>query len=288
MKYKFIETHRVQYPISLMCRVLNVARSGYYEWRKQPLSAQKMADLLLLMHIRDIFAESRNTYGSCRIQAVLAQQGLRCSRKRVARLMRADNLTPKTARPFKVVTTDSHHQLPVAPNHLNQDFTADGPNQKWTTDITYIPTIEGWLYLAVVLDLYSRRIVGWAMRDSLHRQLVIEALQMALMARQPAPGLLHHSDRGSQYASDDYQALLTKAEMVGSMSGKGNCYDNAPTESFFGTLKTELVFHRQYTTRAQAKLDIFEYIEVFYNRLRHHSALDFNSPINFEALSLIP
>ena len=287
MKYKFIETHRDHYPISLMCRVLIVARRGYYEWRKQPLSAQKMADLLLLMHIRDIFAESRHTYGSCRIQAVLAQQGLRCSRKRVARLMQADNLTPKTGRPFKVVTTDSNHKLPVAPNRLNQQFRAEQSDQTWLTDITYVLTAEGWLYLAVVLDLYSRRIVGWAMSDSLHRQLVIEALQMALTTRQPAPGLLHHSDRGSQYASDDYQALLTKAEIIGSMSRKGNCYDNAPVESFFGTLKTELVFHRQYETWAEARLDIFEYIEVFYNRLRHHSALGFKSPANFEALSFM-
>lgn len=156
-----------------------------------------------------------------------------------------------------------------------------------TIDITYVPTAEGWLYLAVVLDLYSRRIVGWAMSESLQRQLVIEALQMALTTRQPAPGLLHHSDRGSQYASDDYQALLTKAEMVGSMSRKGNCYDNAPIESFFGTLKTELVFHRQYESWAQARLDIFEYIEIFYNRVRRHSALGFKSPVNFEALSLM-
>jgi len=287
MKYRFIENHRHQYPINLMCRVLAVARSGYYEWRKQPLSAQKMADLLLLMHIRDIFAESRNTYGSCRIQAVLAEQGLRCSRKRVARLMQADNLKPKTVRPFKVVTTDSKHNLPVAPNRLNQQFRAEQSDKIWLTDITYVFTAEGWLYLAVVLDLYSRRIVGWAMSESLHRQLVIDALQMALTTRQPAPGLLHHSDRGSQYASDDYQALLTKAEMIGSMSRKGNCYDNAPVESFFGTLKTELVFHRQYATWAEARLDIFEYIEIFYNRVRRHSALGFKSPVNFEALSLM-
>ena len=287
MKYRFIENHRDQYPINLMCRVLAVARSGYYEWRKQPLSAQKMADLLLLMHIRDIFAESRNTYGSCRVQAVLAEQGLRGSRKRVARLMQADNLKPKTVRPFKVVTTDSKHNLPVAPNRLNQQFRAEQFDKTWVTDITYVPTAEGWLYLAVVLDLYSRRIVGWAMSESLHRQLVIDALQMALTTRQPAPGLLHHSDRGSQYASDDYQALLTKAEMIGSMSRKGNCDDNAPVESFFGTLKTELVFHRQYATWAEARLDIFEYIEIFYNRIRRHSALGFKSPVNFEPLSLM-
>jgi len=286
VKYQFIEDHRAQYPVTLMCRVLEVVRSGYYQWRTQPLSTRKMADLLLLMHIQDIFTESRETYGSYRIQAELAEQGLRCSRKRVARLMRQSNLTPKTVRLFRVITTDSNHNLPVAPNRLNQEFTADRPDQIWLTDITYVPTAEGWLYLAVVLDLYSRRIVGWAMGDSLHRQLVIEALQMALTARQPPPGLLHHSDRGSQYASDDYQALLTQAGMVGSMSRRGNCYDNAPVESFFATLKTELVFHQQYAIRAEARLDIFEYIEVFYNRFRRHSALGYKSPVKFEALPL--
>jgi putative transposase len=263
VRYQFIEKHRDEYPITLMCRILEVVRSGYYEWRKQPLSMRKMADLLLLMHIKDIFAESRETYGSYRIYIELTEQGIRCGRKRIARLMQACDLEPKTVRPFKVVTTDSNHNLPIAPNRLNQQFSADRPDQIWLTDITYVRTAEGWLYLAVVLDLYSRRIVGWAMRDSLHRQLVIEAFQMALTTRQPPPGLLHHSDRGSQYASNDYQALLTKNRMVASMSRKGNCYDNAPVESFFGTLKTELVFHQQYATRAEARLDIFEYIEVF-------------------------
>lgn len=286
MKYQFIEEHRDEYPVRLMCQVLEVARSGYYQWRKQPLSKRKMADLLLLMHIKDIFEQSRETYGSYRIQAELTEQGIRCSRKGVARLMREYDLKPKTARPFKVVTTDVNHNLPVAPNRLNQLFEADRPDQIWLSDITFIPTAEGWLYLAVVLDLYSRRIVGWAMSDSLHRQLVIDALQMAITTRQPPPDLLHHSDRGSQYASDDYQALLTQARMVGSMSRKGNCYDNAPVESFFGTLKTELVFHQQYATRAEARLDIFEYIEVFYNRFRRHSALGYKSPANYEALPL--
>ena len=286
MKYQFIEAHHAEYPVTLMCRVLAVVRSGYYQWRKQPLSTRKMADLVLLMHIKDIFEQSRETYGSYRIQAELADEGLRCGRKRVARLMREYNLEPKTVRPFRAVTTDSNHQLPVAPNRLNQEFTADRPDQSWLTDITYVPTAEGWLYLAVVLDLYSRRIVGWAMSDSLHRQLVIDALQMAIMARQPPPGLLHHSDRGSQYASDDYQALLTQASMVSSMSRKGNCYDNAPVESFFGTLKTELVFHQQYATRAEARLDIFEYIELFYNRFRRHSALGYKSPVKYEAFPL--
>jgi transposase InsO family protein len=287
VKYQFIEDHRDQYPVTLMCQLLDVARSGYYKWREQPLSARKMADLLLLRHIQDIFTESRETYGSYRIHAELAEQGLRCSRKRVARLMQTYDLEPKTGRPFKVVTTDSNHNLPVAPNRLNQQFSADRPDQIWLTDITYVPTAEGWLYLAVVLDLYSRRIVGWAMSDSLHRQLVIDALQMAITTRQPSPGLVHHSDRGSQYASDDYQALLTKNRMVGSMSRKGNCYDNAPVESFFGTLKTEWVFHQHYATRAEARLDIFEYIEIFYNRFRRHSALGYKSPVKFEALPLV-
>ena len=286
MKYHFIEDHRDQYPVTLMCRIFEVARSGYYAWRKQPLSARKMADLLLLMHIKDIFTESRDTYGSYRLCIELAEQGICCGRKRVARLMREYDLEPKTVRPFRVITTDSNHHLPVAPNRLNQQFTADQADQIWLTDITYVSTAQGWLYLAVVLDLYSRRIVGWAMSDSLHRQLVIDALQMALTTRQPPPGLLHHSDRGSQYASDDYQLLLTQAQMVGSMSRKGNCYDNAPVESFFGTLKTELVFHQQYATRAEARLDIFEYIEVFYNRFRRHSALGYKSPVNYEALPL--
>lgn len=284
MRYQFIEDQRAEYPVTLLCRVMQVARSGYYAWRKRPLSPRKVADMVLLQHIQDIFEEGRQTYGSERIQAILAEQGLRCGRERVARLMREADLRPKTGRRFKPVTTDSNHNRPVAPNRLNQDFTAAGPDQKWVTDITYVPTAEGWLYLAVVLDLYSRRIVGWAMSPSLHRQLVIDAVQMALGARNPAPGLLHHSDRGSQYASAEYQAILTEADMISSMSRKGHCYDNAPVESFFGTLKTELIFHRQYASRAEARADIFEYIEVFYNRIRRHSALDYKSPASYEAI----
>jgi len=286
MRYQFIEEHGNDYPVTLLCRVMQVARSGYYAWRNKPLSLRKVADMVLLQHIVDIFEAGRQTYGSTRIQGILVDQGISCGRERVARLMQAASLKPKTRRPFRVMTTDSKHQLPVAANQLDQDFTADGPDQKWTTDITYVATTEGWLYLAVVLDLYARRIVGWAMSDSLQRQLVIDALQMAIIARRPAPGLLHHSDRGSQYASYDYQALLTRAQMVSSMSRKGNCYDNAAVESFFGTLKTELVYQRQYATRAEARADIFEYIEVFYNRVRCHSALGYKSPVRFEALSL--
>ena len=289
MRYQFIEEHRADYPVTLLCRVMQVVRSGYYAWRNEPLSLRKVADLVLLQHIEDIFEEGRQTYGSARIQGILADQGICCGRERVARLMQVAGLKPKPRRPFRVITTDSRHQLPVAPNQLDQDFTADGPDQKWATDITYVATAEGWLYLAVVLDLYSRRIVGWAMSDSLQRQLVIDALKMAIAARKPAPGLLHHSDRGSQYASHDYQALLTRAKMVSTVPvrRKGNCYDNAMAESFFGTLKTELVYHRQYATHAEARADIFEYIEVFYNRIRCHSALGYKSPVRFEALPLV-
>ena len=287
MKYQFIADHNQVYPVTLMCRVLRVVRSGYYRWRKTPLGKRKMADLILSMHIKDIFEQSRDTYGSYRIHAELIDEGIRCGRKRVARLIRESDLEPKATRRFKVMTTDSNHKLPVAPNLLNRNFTTEGTDQVWLTDITYVPTAEGWLYLAAVMDLYSRRIVGWAMSDSLHRQVVIDALQMALTIRQPPPGLMHHSDRGSQYASADYQALLTQFQMIGSMSRKGNCYDNAPMESFFGTFKTELTFHCDYATRNEARLDIFEYIEVFYNRYRRHSALGYKSPAKYETLSLV-
>jgi transposase InsO family protein len=287
VKYQFISTHREEFEITVMCRVLAVSRSGYYAWLKRPTSPRKMADQRLSQQIKEIHQQSRQTYGSPRIQAELAENGISCSPKRVARLMRQAALVAKQSRKFKVTTTDSVHNYPVAPNLLEQDFGASRPNEKWLSDITYIPTAEGWLYLAAVLDLYSRRIVGWAMSDSLERHLPINALKMAIQARQPAPGLLHHSDRGSQYASDDYQALLTQYQMRCSMSRTGNCYDNAPMESFFGTLKTELIHHCHYLTKTEAKTSIFEYIELFYNRFRRHSALGFLSPLIYENLSLI-
>lgn len=286
MKYQFISKHRDEFEISVMCRVLGVSRSGYYAWLKCPVSPRKMADQLLLAQIQQSYQQSRQTYGSPRVHAELVEQGFRCGRNRVARLMRLHSLSARQKRRFRVQTTDSDHNLPVAPNLLAQEFEAQQPDQKWLADITYIPTAEGWLYLAVVLDLYSRRIVGWAMNDSLERQLVITALQMALLERRPPPGLLHHSDRGSQYASDDYQALLAQHHLRGSMSRAGNCYDNAPMESFFGTLKMELIHRRHYPTRAEARTDIFEFIEVFYNRFRRHSALGYLSPVNYEQLPL--
>lgn len=286
MKYQFIADHRQEIEITAMCRVLKVSRSGYYAWRERPVSEREMANQKLTEQIEEIHQESRQTYGSPRIYAELVDQGVKCGHNRVARLMRQAELRAKQKRKFKVTTTDSAHNYPVAPNLLDQDFQAGRPNEKWVADITYIATAEGWLYLAAVMDLYSRRIVGWAMGDTLERWLPLAALHMALETRQPSPGLLHHSDRGSQYASDDYQAVLTKYQMQGSMSRTGNCYDNAPIESFFGTLKTELVHHRHYVTRAEAKTDIFEYIEVFYNRFRRHSALDNLCPAVFENLPM--
>ena len=282
MKYQFITTHRQEFEITVMCRVLQVSRSGYYAWRRRPVSGREMANQKLTQQIEEIHQQSRQTYGSPRIQAELADQGVKCGPNRVARLMQEAELQAKQSRQFKVTTTDSAHNYPVAPNLLARNFQANRANEKWLADITYIPTAEGWLYLAAVMDLYSRRIVGWAMGESLERGLPLAALQMALDTRQPLPGLLHHSDRGSQYASDDYQAVLTKSQMQVSMSRTGNCYDNAPMESFFGTLKTELVYHCHYATRAEAKTAIFEYIELFYNRFRRHSALGYQSPVVFE------
>ena len=233
--------------------------------------------------IKAIHRESRRTYGSPRVHAELHERGVRCGENRVARLMRENGIRAKQQRAFKA-TTNSDHSLPVAPNRLGRQFEADAPNEKWTCDITYVSTREGWLYLAVVLDLFSRRVVGYAMRAGLSRELAMGALQMALMRRTlSSPGPLCHSDRGSQYASDDYQALLDQAGITCSMSRRGDCYDNAVTESFFGTLEVELVGHRDYQNRPEAKTDIFDYIETFYNRKRRHSALGYLSPAEYEA-----
>jgi len=282
MKYEFIEAHRDEFAITVMCRVLRLSWSSYYAWRKRPLSARKMANEKLKEQIKEIYQQSRQTYGGPRIHAELSGNGVKCGHNRVARLMRQAQLWAKRKGKFNVTTTDSNHDYPIAPNLLRQDFQASQPNEKWVSDITYISTTEGWLYLAAVMDLYSRRIVGWTMGDTLERRLALAALQMAIDTRQPPPGLLHHSDRGSQYASQDYQALLTKHQMQVSMSRTGNCYDNAPIESSFATLKTELVHHRHYATRTEAKTDIFEFIEVFYNRSRRHSYLGYQSPVAFE------
>ena len=266
-----------------MCAVLQVSRSGYYAWLKRPKSNRSTQNEQLMKQIKDIHQQSRGTYGSPRIHDELKDQGVVCSENRVARLMRQHGIAGQKKKKF-VRTTDSNHSLPIAPNRLNQCFEADRPDAVWTADITYIWTGQGWLYLAVVLDLFSRRVVGWSMAPSLERTLVIDALKTAIAARNPGKGLIHHSDRGSQYASDDYQKLLRKNKMVASMSRRGNCYDNAPTESWFATLKRELVYRTNYATHAEARQNIFEYIEVWYNRQRKHSAIGYNSPVAYEEL----
>ena len=278
----FIEEHRQEFDIRIMCRLLAVSRSGYYAWRERQPSAREMAGAELLLEIEKIFAASGQTYGSPRIHIELREQGIRCGRKRVERLMGENGLKVPRKRKKRVVTTDSDHDFPVAPNLLDRNFTAEKPNEKWVTDISYIRTDSGWLYLAVVMDLFSRCIVGWAMRPDLSQALVLSALRMAIANRQPSAGLLHHSDRGSQYCAHAYRQLQAEHKMVTSMSGKGNCYDNAAMESFFATLKSELVDRRHYRNQAEARRDIFAYIEGFYNRRRRHSTLAYASPIAFE------
>jgi transposase InsO family protein len=279
-KYQFIATHASEYPVTLLCRVLGLARSGYYIWRQGSLSARQQRDQQLTGQIQTIFSDSRRTYGSPRVHAELKAQGVRTARKRVARLMRQAQLCAR-ARRRSVRTTDSRHTEPIAPNLLSRRFEAEAPNQVWVADITYLPTREGWLYLAVVLDLFARRVVGWSMQPTLERGLVLAALTHALERRQPQPDLLHHSDRGSQYASSEYQALLVQTQMRSSMSRKGNCWDNAAMESFFATLKAELPVS-VFESHAAARSAVFDYIERFYNRVRLHSTLGDCSPVAYE------
>jgi len=281
MRYQFVREHSGQFPVQRMCRLLEVSPSAYYAWRGRPESQRVREDRRLLMEIRAIHSAKREVYGSPRIHAELKAQGLRLGEKRVARLMCENGIRAKQKRKFKV-TTDSKHSHPVALNLLARDFEATAPNQKWAADITYIPTTEGWLYLAAIMDLYSRMIVGWSMSSRMTRRPVLDALDMAVGRRRPGPGLLHHSDRGSQYACGDYRKALSAHGMMCSMSRKGDCWDNAPMESFFHTLKTELVNHQRYRTRWEAKADIFEYIEIFYNRNRRHSALGYQTPAEYE------
>lgn len=264
-----------------MCDVLEVSRSGFYAWLCRPESARSRETAHLTEVIRAVHAESRGTYGSPRVHAELGTRGESCGKNRVARIMRSNELRSKRQRRFRK-TTASKHALPVADNLLDQDFTAAGPNEVWVADITYIPTGEGWLYLATEIDLFSRRLVGYSMSASLETSLVVDALEMAVGRRNPARGLVHHSDRGSQYASGEFQKLLDKYGIECSMSGKGNCYDNAPAESFFGTLKNELVHHERFATRAEARTAIFDFIESFYNRQRLHSSLNYQSPVAYE------
>ena len=281
MRYRCIDRRRHQYPVRMMCRVLKVSRSGYYAWRVRPESERARTDRELTRVIRRLHADSKGLYGSPKMVAELRATGYPVGRRKVARLMRLAGLRGCPQRRFKV-TTQADPRHPVAANLLQQDFTAAAPNQHWASDITYISTRQGWLYLAVVMDLYSRRIVGWSMSKRINRHLVIDALRMAISARRPERVLIHHSDRGSQYTSDDFREELEKHGIQCSMSARGNCYDNAVVESFFGLLKRECVNRVRYRTRDEARADVFEYIECFYNRKRRHSYLGNISPAVFE------
>jgi putative transposase len=285
MRFAFILAEKATYPVVLLCRVLQVSASGFYAWCCRKPSQRAREDIALKAHIRASFEAGRKKYGSTRVYRDLhSQHGI--GRGRVARLMREDGLSVRRKRRF-VCTTDSKHSHAVAPNLLARDFTASAPNRVWVTDITYIWTREGWLYLAAILDLFSRRVVGWALDASIDRHLALDALAMAVKARRPAPGLIHHSDRGVQYASLDYQAALKGMQAVCSMSRKGDCWDNAVAESFFSTLKNELVHDVEFATRNQARAAIIEYIEAFYNRQRIHSSIGFVSPVHYETVAIL-
>jgi transposase InsO family protein len=285
MRFRQIEDQRGIWPVRIMCDALSVSASGYYAWRSRPESARKIANRGLLDDIQRVHAHHCERYGAPRIHAELRAEGQIISRKRIERVMRRHGIRARAPRRYRVCTTDSKHSLPVAANLLDQNFVAERPNQVWLADITYIPTGEGWLYLAVILDLFTRKVVGWAMRDHMRAELTIAALTMAIQRRRPEPGLTHHSDRGSQYAAGDYRDILRAAAVTQSMSRKANCWDNAPMESLFGTLKTELVHQREYPDRDAARRDLFAYIEGYYNRQRIHSAIGYITPEQAEAIS---
>ena len=283
MRYVWIDEHRDEYDVARMCRQLEVSRTGFYEWLKRPASARVRADSLLDVHVAAIHAQRKRRYGRPRILLDLQQQGVPASHERVRKSLRRQQLRPVYRRPYRV-TTDSDHAKPIAPNVLERRFSGWKPNQAWVGDITYIDTNQGWLYLACVMDLASRRIVGWSMSDRMKTDLVLQALQSACWTRKPPPGLIMHTDRGSQYASDRHRQLLKDFRMTPSMSRLGNCWDNAAMESFFKTLKVERVYQTRYATRDQARLDIVDWIEGFYNRQRRHSAINYQTPGAAEAL----
>jgi len=280
MKYRQISESESRFPISKLCDVLGVSRSGYYAWKYRPESLRSTEDKQLLMEIREIHRQSEETYGSPRVHAELQDMGVRCGQNRVARIMQENKVVSIHRKKYQV-TTNSNHKLTVAENLLDRDFVATDVNQKWVGDITYIPTRQGWLYLAVVMDLFSRQIVGWSMQETLSKDIALDALQMALDRRGVSPELFH-SDRGIQYASGSYQQKLESEGIVCSMSRKANCWDNAVSESFFHSLKVERVHRRRYANRAHARVDIFDYIERFYNRFRRHSSIGYKSPAAFE------
>jgi putative transposase len=282
LRFAFIQNHRQEFPVKIMCDVLEVSRSGYYAWLNRVPSAQALHREELTEQIIAIHKQSRACYGSPRIYQELKGRGVACSENTIAKLMKKRGIRSKRQRRFVVRTTNSNHAHPVFENRLARQFQQTLPNQAWAADITYIPTSEGWLYLAAVIDLCSRKVIGWATADHLQAELVCKALEMALGQRDITEELLHHSDRGVQYACDAYQQLLAQHNIACSMSRTGNCYDNAVMESFFSTLKCELVHHEDYPTRSAARQSLFEYIEVFYNRQRRHSTLNYKNPTEFE------
>jgi putative transposase len=282
MTFRFIDEHRQQWPVRLLCQTLQVSPAGYYAWRQRPTSAQERQRDALVVEIRAIHAQVKARYGSPRIHAELTARGQDCCVNTVAKLMHDHGIAAKTARKFRCTTTDSNHDLPVADNLLDRQFNPSEANEAWVADITYIPTREGWLYLAAVEDLFSRRVVGWSMANHRESRLVVDALELAVQRRLPEEDLLAHSDRGGQYASEHYQRLLQKHGITCSMSRKGDCWDNAPMESFFASLKKELVHDADFATRAAARAALVEYIEVFYNNQRRHSSLGYVSPAEYE------
>lgn len=286
MRYHFINRLKKAYPIVLMCKVLKVRRSSYYAWKNRSSSQQAEKNKKLIPLVRQIHKESGGTYGTRRISKALQAMGIPCGRSRARTLMKMAGIVAKQKKKFRV-TTDSKHNLPVAPNLLDRKFDVEKPNHFWVSDITYVWTAQGWLYLAVIIDLFSRQIVGWSINSRINRKLVADALRMAVWHRKPAPGLIFHSDRGSQYCSNDFQKLLKTYKMICSMSRKGNCWDNAVAESFFGSLKMERIFHRNYQTREEARRDIIDYIEMFYNSRRIHSYLGYVSPREFESRHIL-
>lgn len=282
MKYAFMQTHREEFELKGMSRVLQVSRSGYYDWARRKESKRSRQDRMLLQEIRRIHQESKEAYGATKTWRALKQSGTACGKHRVTRLRREAGIEALRKRKFRLASK-ARHTAPAPPNLLRWPFKADHPDQIWVTDVTFIPTRAGWLYLAAMIDLHTRVVVGWSMRERPNQELVNEALMMAVEQRRPKPGLIHHSDQGILYSSASYLALLKKYGMLRSMSGKGNCYDNAVAESFFSSLKNEIVHHRSYQTRDEARAEIFEYIELFYNRKRLHQSLNYQPPMKYKS-----
>lgn len=287
MKYAFVRAHRKEFEVARMCRILEVSRSGYYDWAEREDSERSQQDRVLIKEIRQVHQDTKEAYGATKTWQALKQSGTVCGKHRVARLRREAGIEAWRKRKFRLAYK-SRNTAPAAPNLLRWPFKAEYPDQIWVTDVTFIPTRQGWLYLAAMIDLHTRVVVGWSMKDRPNQELVNQALMMAVEQRHPKPGLIHHSDQGILYSSGSYLALLNKYGMLRSMSGKGNCYDNAVAESFFSSLKNEIVHHRNYQTRDEARTEIFEYIELFYNRKRLHQSLNYQTPMKYKSDRVLP